>query len=383
MHIYQPPRQNEYIFHEVARESYFEIAKFFDMYDELKLTMNLSGSLLEQLIEYRYDKLLENFVRAFANGELELVGSAMYHPILPLLPESEIERQIILDENIKKQIFGEEYKRRGFYLPEMAYSRKVAEILDRMGFEWIILDEISYSGKLDSFDKGKVYKIKDLKLKAIFRDRKISDYFVPEKIKEISKETPQEDRNIITATDGELYGHHHQDFYNKTKEAFTDGNVKSLKVSEFIRQFDESDLEEVDPVASNWESKEEELLENIPFSYWNYPGNKIQENLWEFANLVILEIEKCKADENYGIARVLLDKGLASCHFWAASGKTAAIWKDIIWNPDTIESGNLFLIRAMRSIREMPVAKRMEAEKRFLEITRLIWDMHWNKFYEK
>ena len=183
LHLYQPPRQNEYIFHKVARESYFEIARFFDQYDGLNLTMNISGSLLEQLVEYRYDKLLEDFRRAFANGEIELAGSAMYHPILPLLPESEIERQILLDENIKKQIFGSEYFRQGFYLPEMAYSKKAAEVLDKMGFKWIILDEISYNGKLGSFDKEKVYKIKGLNIKVIFRDRNISNRFVPEKIK--------------------------------------------------------------------------------------------------------------------------------------------------------------------------------------------------------
>ena len=381
LHIYQPPKQNEHIFHEVARESYFEIVKFFDLYDGINLTMNLSGSLLEQLVEYHYDKLLEDFARAFANEEIELVGSAMYHPILPLLPDAEIERQILLDEQIKKNIFGEKYERRGFYLPEMAYSRRCAEALERMGFAWIILDEISYNGKLDSFDKEKVFRIKGLKLKVIFRDRGISDLFVPEKINEISEAATGGDRNIITATDGELYGHHHHDFYHKTKEAFTDGHIRSLKISEFMEGFNAEDLEEVDPVNSNWESTEEELAKNIPFSYWDLPGNLIQEKLWEFADFAIAEIEKCEADENYRISRRLLDKGLSSCHFWAASGKKSTIWQDTIWNPDMIENGNMFLIQAMRSIRKLETSKRMEAEGRYSEITKNIWSRHWNEFY--
>ncbi len=381
LHIYQPPEQDENIFHQVARESYFEIAKFFDVYDGINLTMNISGALLEQLVEYQYDALIDNFVKAFLNGEIEMAGSAMYHPILPLLPAKEIERQIILDEKIKKQIFGNEYQRRGFYLPEMAYSREVAEILDSMGFEWIILDEISFAGKLGKLEKGKVYKIKGLKLKVVFRDRMISDNFVPEKIKEMSDNLGNQDRYIITATDGELYGHHHHNFYDKTKAVFADGNIKSWKMSEFIKKFRDENLEEVEPVPSNWESKEEEIVQGNPFAYWNHSQNEIHKELWDFANFVIGEMEKSQDDQNYATARNFLDKGLSSCHFWAASGKKSAVWGELIWNPDVVERGSLFLIRAIRSLVHIETEKRMEAENKFLRITELVWKAHWNKFY--
>lgn len=382
LHIYQPPRQNERVFQKVVQESYLEIAKFFDLYDGVRLTMNASGSLLEQLIEYRYDELLGDFRKAFDAGEIELAGSAMYHPILPLLPDGEIERQILLDEKIKREIFGTGYKRRGFYLPEMAYSRRVGEILDKMGFEWIILDEISYDGRLDSLDKEKVYRIKGLKLKVVFRDRKISDSFVPEKIKNISKELRGKDCNIITATDGEIYGHHHKDFYAKTREVFTDASIRSMKVSQLMETFADSDLKEADPIPSNWESTREELEKNIPFSYWSHPDNILQKKLWDFAAFVIAQVEDCRQDKQYDIARASLDKGLSSCHFWAASGKKSTVWKETIWNPDMIESGSLFLVRALRSLTDLDKSARMEGEKRFLEITRLIWQLHWSEFYD-
>jgi len=200
MHLYQPPGQEADIFHQVARESYFEIAKFFDRFDGLNLTMNISGSLLEQFIYYHYDSLLEDFRRAFLAGEMELVGSAMYHPILPLLPAEEIERQILLDDKIKRGIFGDKYVRRGFYLPEMAYSRKVADALIRLGFEWMILDEISATGHLGGIDTGRVYRLKGSELRIIFRDRVLSSSFVPEMLADVS-ETATSGRNIITATD--------------------------------------------------------------------------------------------------------------------------------------------------------------------------------------
>ena len=382
LHIYQPPLQEETIFHKVARESYFEIVKFFDLYDNLNLTMNISGSLLEQLVFYQYDKLLEDFKRAFLAGEMELTGSAMYHPILPLLPESEIERQILLDEKMKKQIFGSSYERRGFYLPEMAYSKKVAQVLEKMGFEWIILDEISCCGAVDVCDTGKVYKIRDMNLKVVFRSRVISDAFVPEKIIALSAECKEGESNIVTATDGELYGHRHHDFYDKTRRAVEDGNVKAWKVSDFIKSFDGVSLEEVEPVSSCWESREEDIKADIPFPYWSDPENEIQKELWSFADFVCTAVETSQQDANYKVARDFADRGLSSCHFWAASGKESFVWKDVIWNPDTIERGNLFFIKAIRSLCVADISLRMEAEKKFLKITESVWACHWNRFYK-
>lgn len=381
LHIYQPPEQDEKIFRQVARESYSEIAKFFDSYDGCKITMNASGSLLEQLVFYGYDKLLEDLARAAGRGELEIAGSAMYHPILPLLAESEIERQILLDEKIKKEIFGADYVRRGFYLPEMAYSRRVAEILSGMGFEWVILDEISCRGRLGACDTGKVYRIKGLDLKAVFRDRNVSNSFVPESLSEISSSRRCGEENIVTATDGEIYGHRHRDFYHKTKAVFEDKNIRSRQVSEFVQDFGGGECEEVEPVTSCWETKEEDLRLGMAFSYWEGAENEIQKELWDFANFVSAEVEKHWDDKNYEVARNFADKGFSSCHFWAASGRESFLWKDVIWNPDAIERGNAFFVKAMRSLTDLEVSRRMEAEERYLSIMKKVWSRHWGEFY--
>lgn len=381
MHLYQPPGQEADIFHQVARESYFEIAKFFDRFDRLNLTMNLSGSLLEQFVYYQYDSLLEDFRRAFEAGELELVGSAMYHPILPLLPAEEIERQILLDDKIKRGIFGDRYQRQGFYFPEMAYSRKAADVLERLGFQWMILDEISGIGRLSGVDTGKVYRLSGSDLRIIFRDRVLSSSFVPEMLMDVSEDTPG-GRNIITATDGELYGHHHRDFYEKTREVADDKSIRSWKASEFIEMFGKGDLPEIEPVPSSWESHDEELERDVAYPFWRDPDNEIQSRLWEFADFVLETVEGDKRDSNYAIARAFADKGISSCHFWAASGKESPVFHELIWNPDAVERGNAFLIRAVRSLQDLPSARRLEGERMFRQISELIWDRHWKKFYE-
>lgn len=379
LHLYQPPQQDEYIFHQVARESYFEIARFFDRFDGLKLTMNLSGSLLEQLIAYRYDSLLDDFRKAFDSGEMELVGSAMYHPILPLLSESEIERQILLDEKIKSAVFGAGYVRQGFYLPEMAYSRKVASVLEQMGFRWIILDEVACGGRIGVCDTGRVYVLDGSSLKVIFRDREVSNSFVPEKLNLLSSVLSQ-DKNIITATDGELYGHRHRDFYEETRRVFQDGRIRSWQATEFIDEYG-AVAEKVDPVESCWESQESDIARGVPFPFWQDGGNEIQSGLWRLAGHVLALVEEKKSDRNYEVARSFADRAISSCHFWAASGKRSALWQDMIWNPDAIERGNGLLVRAARSLSEVDTAKRLEAEAMSRDISRLVWSWHWERFY--
>ncbi len=381
MHLYQPPGQEADIFHQVARESYFEIAKFFDRFDRLNLTMNLSGSLLEQFVYYHYDTLLEDFRRAFEAGEMELVGSAMYHPILPLLSPEEIQRQILLDDKIKRSIFGERYVRSGFYFPEMAYSRKAADVVERLGFKWMLLDEISGTGRLGSVDTGRIYKLRGSELRILFRDRVLSSSFVPEMLMDVSEETAG-GRNIITATDGELYGHHHRDFYAKTRQVADDRNIHSWKASEFIAMFGKGELLEIEPVSSSWESHEEELERGVAYPFWQDPDNGIQRRLWEFMDFVLETVEMSRKDPNYPIARAFADKGVSSCHFWAASGMEAPVFGELIWNPDAVERGNTFLIRSVRSLADLPSARRLEGERRFREISELIWGLHWKKFYE-
>ncbi|MCK5332284.1 polysaccharide deacetylase family protein [Candidatus Parcubacteria bacterium] len=378
LHLYQPPHQNGFVFGKIVDESYRRIVRILNLDDDVNFTMNVSGSLLEQLDFYQKNDVINGLKKAYNDGKIELVSSAMYHPILPLLDRNEVKRQINLNNEILKKYFGADLKLKGFYMPEMCYSREVAEVVKEVGFQWIILDEISKNGKLGQGDIEKVFEIENLGLKIVFRNRKISDSFVPQKINEISGD--QEDRVVITATDGELYGHHHWDLERHLEENFANRNIKRLKISDYIEQF--KDLEKIDPVDSCWESSVEDLKNNIPYSFWYDPQNKLQKMLWDLALFSINTVEENQKDKGYEIARSLVDRGLTSCTFWSASGKRSFIWQDVIWNPDMIESGALNLVRAIRSLEKLDTKKRIKAEKMFLNIIENIWSSHWKKHYQ-
>ena len=65
LHIYQPPTQDIKILKMVTDESYLKIVSLLREYPNLKLTLNIAGSLLEQLRDNNYNGVidgLKNFV---------------------------------------------------------------------------------------------------------------------------------------------------------------------------------------------------------------------------------------------------------------------------------------------------------------------------------
>lgn len=379
LHIYQPPNQDKGVLDQVVTESYNHIIWLLTKYSNFKITLNISGSLLEQLNGNGYTKLIKDIKLLIKKGKIELVGSAMFHPILPLLPESEIIRQIQLNNEIIIKIFGLDCQPTGFYLPEMAYSPRVASIIKAMGFQWIILDEIHFPKK-DLNNKIK-YHIKDIGLDVIFRNRQYSKSFPPESIikdLDILNNPEKEPNYLITAHDGELYGHFHKNDNGYYDKIFTNKAIENILVSKYLKTLKIN--ESISPRSANWESTDLELKKHIPYALWHNPKNKIQQKLGELKDLAIKIINKNLDDPNYVWAREHLDRGEASCYaWWAAEGKPDS-FSPITWNPSEIEKGLKELINSIRSLKSINPKTKLQAEKIYLLLTKLIWKKHWKKY---
>lgn len=140
LHVYQPPWQSREIFLDFFNRSYEPIISLLENRSEIKITLNIIGSLTEKLVQEGKIEFIER-VRALVKlGQIELVGSAMYHPILPLIPAEHIIRQIKLNEEINSKYFKEEWTasierfgERGFFMPEIAYSYDAAKVIEQQG----------------------------------------------------------------------------------------------------------------------------------------------------------------------------------------------------------------------------------------------------------
>jgi len=374
LHIYQPPTQDRETLKKVFEESYSQIPNLLDGYPKFKITLNITGTLLEKFQEKDFGNLLERINRYVSEGRIELVSSAFFHPILPLMPESEVRHQIKLGLEKGKEIFGESYKPRGFFFPEMAYNKKVAEIVKEFGFDWIILDEMHlYPQKPNSSVR---YEVKDVGLGVLFRDRKYSKGFPPELIvKNLDK---IQEKYLITAHDGEMYGYWHKDFQNFYKQAFDNEKINFLTVSEYLSELD-NNKETVEPIEANWESSVEEIKNNNPFALWNSPENIIQNQLWIFFEAIYSIIQENQNDSNYSWAKKHFDRGTPSCFWWWASNKKIDVFSPISWNPTDIEKGLEEMVKSIRSLKKLQKSKRLEIEKKHADLLELIWGTHWDR----
>lgn len=380
LHFYQPSNSDACKIEEAADLSYRKLLKIFEKHPGFKCTLNISGCLLLRWEHLQYFDLIEGYKKFINSGQIEITGSAAYHPILPLMPEKEIITQIKENEEILYRLFGRKIKLSGFFMPEMAYGQKAAKIIKKMGYKWIILDEIAMNGKLGEIDFQKIYSDEQSGLNIIFRSRKISSSYVPETLNKMSEKKIKEP--IITATDGELYGLRHHDSSGHLEKMLEKKIIETKTISEFMM---DREIVKINPIACNWESNLKELKADLPYFSWYNKKNKIQTNLWTLANLAQSILVYSKKDKNYYWARWHLVRGLASCSFWWAGAKDFShIYGPLAWNPDEIERGLDELVRSVRALDNVKTRDaKIKAERLYIKIKKLIWEKHWNYYWKK
>lgn len=334
LHIYQPPTQKEVWIRRITEESYRKIFSGLLNIPQARISLNINGVLCEFLEQYSGRDVLDNIKTLVERGHIELTGSAKYHPFLPLLPTTEIERQILLNEETLNKYFGLSWKKGGFFSPEMAYSRKVAEAAKKLGYRWIIADELGFpSAKGPSPEK--TYAIKGLDdFFVFFRDRNFSFAIasaqigtIPAVLRYLGDRIKVEHNYIITAMDGETFGHHRPGLEQLLFDLMKTPEIQSVMISDLIDYF--PSLEIIEPKESTWAATKKDLQRHTPFSRWYGQDNIIQQKQWQLTNLAVDLISRSPADAE---GRTMLDKALHSDQYWWSSARP---W----WSMEMIERG--------------------------------------------
>lgn len=376
LHLYQPANIDRAKLAEATEKSYERILRALEEHPEIKFTLNIAGCLLVRWDEeLKRTDLIKRLKILLSRGQIELTGSAAYHALLPLVQTDEAKAQIIEQEQLLKKYFGAGFRPKGFFLPEMAYSPQVARLVKKLGYRWLVLDEISATGRLSKLDCSKRYLDAESGLEIIFRQRALSESYVPETILKILKSRTK--RIAVTATDAELYGLRHIDQPANFEKLLKVPGLKTQTISEYLATLDGT--ADVRPVASNWQSSEAELKDREPFALWYNRTNKLQQKLWRLASLTQTLGQKYPKNKNRWWARWHLKRGLSSCTFWWASNRNfKKVFGPVSWNPDEIEKGANELIRSIRSLEASTDTKtKIGAEKLAAEIKKEVWLKHW------
>ncbi len=398
VHFYQPPTQIHSVLDKVTDESYRPLLNMLRENSNARVTVNICGVLTEMLAEHGKFDVIEGLAELAAKGQIEFTGTSKYHAILPLIPKDEIKRQINENSKINRTLIGKYFQPRGFFPPEMCFSRDIVDPILNAGHEWILISGVAcpVDWPLDV-----VHYIKSPigKLSVFFRDDVLSNRIsfkeldVPGFLKHlIIFGDGKDDIYVITAMDAETFGHHiknwEQDFLGslylqlrmqKTLPRVSKQSVrsqppvppdqasaiiKSVTISELLDNFQAGKA--ILPKSSSWSTTSEDLKDNNPYPLWDSPGNQVHKLLWEHMNLTIEMVENAinygdteAAGQFAGIARELLDPALHSDQFWWASRRPH-------WDVNMINRGFMLqqecFLNAYMAIRNS--SKISESEKR-------------------
>ncbi|MBL7053820.1 hypothetical protein ISS06_01275 [Patescibacteria group bacterium] len=344
LHIYQPFWQTREILDKVVEQSYKKILFVLENNSSTKVNINICAGLTEQLIVNGYDEIVDRLKKLAIKGQIEFVDSAKYHPILPLLPTKEIIRQIKLNNSFNKKYFGKTYNPTGFFLPELAYSKKTARIIKSLGYKWIILDEIAYNNSFGEVCFDQQYFLRDFfdkqhqPFKIIFRNRGLSLLFFHKWLDSVEKFWQAVNQDIrsseflVTAFDGESLGHHQAILIDVWENILKDNRIKTIFFSEYLKQLNNKQVNKIVPIKSSWSTEIDDIKKDRPYPLWDNNQNKLHQLQWKITYLVLNIVKNSRDNPNHKQARDMLDKALHSDQYWWASANP---W----WSKSPIKKG--------------------------------------------
>ena len=377
LHFYQPPTQSPDVLNKICRESYKPLIKVLLKYPYARVTVNINGVLTEMLHHCGHDDIIDLLVRLANRGQIEFTGSGKYHPILPLIPQEEMGRQIKLDLRTNSRFFGGGYKPRGFFPPEMCYSKEIVPPLLDAGYQWAMLSGIACPNDWP-VDVIHYVEHDGRRLMVFFRDDILSNKISFQALKPVEflhnlreNKGDREKIYVVTAMDAETFGHHIQhweklflaEVYEQIQpsgEALTGLKQATVLARQYKLLFkDASVMQEVqavtigqlselfpvgealEPKPSSWSSSREDLDAGNPYPLWMNKDNEIHRLQWEHVRICLEMVDKAMkvsdSDETKrfaAISRGLLDRALHSCQFWWASQRP-------MWDINLVHKGLL------------------------------------------
>jgi alpha-amylase/alpha-mannosidase (GH57 family) len=361
-HFYQPPTQTGEILRKVTLESYRPLLEVLKSVPSARATLNINASLTEMLDDAGYDDVIEGMRQLARSGRVEFTGSGIYHPILPLIPPDEMDRQIRRNHQVNREILGELYQPRGFFPPEMAYSSDIVEAVSGQRHEWVIISGVACPVAWPTDIIHEVRREGEA-LAVFFRDDILSNKisFKETTAVEFMKylrglSNNGRDSYVVTAMDAETFGHHIRNWeevflaevyraidglsqvgrkthvesgqaaYSGAALEGKSSGVRSVTVSELLNVFPRGT--EIEPMPSSWSTSIDDIRQGNYFPLWHDKGNEIHGLLWDhldvaidIARRAVREVRNSEGVKYSALSRTLLDKALHSDQFWWASKK--------------------------------------------------------------
>lgn len=359
LHFYQPPTQKKEWVDRITNEAYRRILQGLRDNPRAFITFNINGVLFDLWREFGHDDVIQLVGELLQRKQIELTGSAKFHPLLPKIPAAEVKRQIELNTQTLREYLGDIYRPKGFFPPEMAYDTGVARAAKEMGFSWVIVEELSFPGKV-AYDR--IYQEKESGITLFFRERETSYKILSGQLGtgklflDDLGDRVEKNEYLLTAMDGETFGHHRPGMDRALMELLTLPEVPTVLLSALPEKFPQVEVTETRP--STWALMEKDLEKKVPFARWDDPANEIQKIQWELADLAIKAVHDSK---DPGKSREMLDRAIHSDQFWWASARP---W----WSLEMIERGAFELKETVLAVPDAPAETKRKAQDLYYAI---------------
>jgi hypothetical protein len=211
LHNHQPVGNFDGVFEQAYQDSYRPFLDVFEPYADLRISLHISGPLLEWLEKHHPD-YIERLARLVAAGRLEIIGGAFYEPILTMIPSRDRIGQITRYRNHLEQLLGGSVQ--GMWIPERVWEACLTSDLVEAGVKYVVLDDFHFknAGLTDSQLTSYFLTEDDGRVLAVFPGSERLRYLIPfgaveetlAYARQIAERHPQ--AVIVFGDDGEKFG---------------------------------------------------------------------------------------------------------------------------------------------------------------------------------
>jgi hypothetical protein len=211
-HNHQPVGQLSWAFEEVWKHSYAPFLKVLEAHPQIPVTLHYTGPLLEWLVRRR-PATIRQLQRLVERGQVEILGGAMYEPILAVWPRADQEAQLQRLSERVYEVFG--VRPRGMWLAERVWEPALAEVIRASALDFTFVDNTVFeTAGITPQSTLKVFTAShnqhDLKIFPInARLRDLIPWHQPEETLRYLKEVGAQndaDALAVFADDGEKFG---------------------------------------------------------------------------------------------------------------------------------------------------------------------------------
>lgn len=357
LHFYQPPTQEVSITRQILNACYLPLLRLLSQKSGFGLTLNLSGSLLLQLQQLPAAEFFDLIKKLLADRKIEITNSAIYHPIIPIVPADVAKRQISKNQQMLRDIFGVKTFN-GFYPPELAINTAGLDLIDS---QYVLVDQTAVDINASLVKFGQKYLlINNRPVCELLRSypRELSASTVIDLIQKNSADN----KLLATVNDAELFGHHYVERLQVLNDLLDLKDIKYITASEAVSQFGNEFVSVADVRPSTWQNCQS-------FTLWD--KNDLQKEYLKLLktgyDLIHTNLDN-KAEE-------YLDRSYSSCYpYWLSNWP----W----WHPDIVKDGANNLITSVR-MAQIPAAQKAQMEIVYHDFLSRMWQYQWSGLVEK